>query len=205
MNLMEAGPNAKVSPMTEIRNLMFRIVAAFVGSILVGCAFFQQVLPGLTLSDANVVGLLDSIDEGEMDAAQLAQTQASDPEVQAFAGRVLHEHRDLIEANGRLAAQLSLEPERPSLASHFKQAHEQAMRSLRAMSGAAFDRAYVRYEIQQHVQAFNVLEAAAESEDNVTLKQELVRTGPDLLSHISAARALERHLGSERRPPIASR
>jgi len=55
------------------------------------------------------------------------------------------------------------------------------------------------------VQAFNVLEAAAESEDNVTLKQELVRTGPDLLSHISAARALERHLGSEQRPAIVSR
>ena len=142
--------------MTKIRNLTFGIVAAFIGSILVGCAFFQQVLPGLTLSDANVVGLLDSIDEGEMDAAQLAQTQASDPDVQAFAGRVLNEHRDLAEANGRLAAQLSLEPERPSLASHLKQAHEQAMRSLRALSGAAFDRAYVRYEIQQHVQAFNV-------------------------------------------------
>ena len=29
------------------------------------------------------------------------------------------------------------------------------------------------------------------------LKQELVRTGPDLLSHLSAARALERHLGPE--------
>ena len=189
--------------MTRIRNLTFGIVAV-IGSILVGCAFFQQVLPGLTLSDANVVGLLDSIDEGEMDAAQLAQTRASDPDVQAFAGRVLNEHRDLAEANGRLATQLSLEPERPSLASHLKQTHEQAMRNLRAMSGAAFDRAYVRYEIQQHVQAFNVLEAAAESEDNVTLKQELVRTGPDLLSHISAARALERHLGSEQRPAIAS-
>ena len=191
--------------MTRIRNLTFGIVAAFVGSILVGCAFFQQVLPGLTLSDANVVGLLDSIDEGEMDAAQLAQTQASDPEVQAFAGRILNEHRELAGANGRLAAQLSLEPEPPSLATHLKQAHEQAMQSLRAMSGAAFDRAYVRYEIQQHVQAFNVLEAAAESEDNVTLKQELVRTGPDLLSHISAARALERHLGSEQRQGIAPR
>jgi hypothetical protein len=33
----------------------------------------------------------------------------------------------------------------------------------------------------------------------------LVRTGPDLLSHISAARALERHLGSEQRQAIASR
>jgi putative membrane protein len=191
--------------MTGIKNLTFGIVATFVGSVLVGCAFFQQILPGLTMSDANVVSLLDSIDEGEMDAAQLAQQQASDPEVQAFAGRVLNEHRELAEANGRLAAQLSLEPEPPSLASHLKQDHEKAMRGLRAMSGAAFDRAYVRYEIQQHVLAFNFLETAAESEDNATLKQELVRTGPDLLSHISAARALERHLGSEQRQAIASR
>ena len=77
-----------------------------------------------------------------------------------------------------------------------KEAHDDAMQELRAKTGPSFDRAYVRHEIQQHVQAFNFLEAAASSESNVTLRQELIRTGPDLLSHISAARALERHLGS---------
>ena len=191
--------------MTRIKNITFAVVATIIGPVFVGCAFFQQLLPGLTLSDANVVSVLDSIDEGEIDAAQLAQKQASDPQVQAFAGRVLNEHRHLNEANGRLATQLSLEPEPPSLASHLEQAHEKAMRDLRAMSGAAFDRAYVQYEIQQHIRAFRFLEAAAESEANVTLKQELVHTGPDLLSHISAARALERHLGSEQQQAIASR
>ncbi len=190
--------------MIRIKNLTFVVMATFVDPVFVGCAFFQQLLPGLTMSDANVVSVLDSIDEGEMDAAQLAQEQASDPRVQAFAGRVLNEHRQLTEANGRLATQLSLQPDPPSLTSQLKQAHEQAMRDLRVMSGTAFDRAYVQYEIQQHVRAFNILEAAAESEDNVTLKQELVRTGPNLLSHISAARALERHLGSEQQA-IASR
>ena len=53
------------------------------------------------------------------------------------------------------------------------------------------------YDIKQHVMALNFVEAAAETEGNPLLKQELVRTGPDLLSHISAARALERHLGPE--------
>jgi len=190
--------------MIKIKNLTCVVVALFLGPVFSGCAFFQQLLPGLTMSDTNVVSVLDSIDEGEIDAAQVAQKQASDPEVQAFAGRLLNEHRQLAEANGRLATKLSLEPDPPSLASHLKQAHEKAMRDLRAMSGAAFDRAYVQYEIQQHVQAFNFLEAAAESESNLTLKQELVRTGPDLLSHISAARALERHLGPEPLQAIAS-
>src|SRR6476620_4271152 len=136
----------KKRPVTRIENLAFVIVTALAGPAFVGCAFFQQLLPGLTMSDANVVSVLDSIDEGQMDAAQLAQKQASDPGVQAFAGRVLNEHRQLADANGRLATQLSLEPDPTSLASHLKQAHEKTMRNLRAMSGAAFDRAYVQYE-----------------------------------------------------------
>lgn len=169
------------------------------------CAFIQQRVPGLTMSDGDMVSVLNSIDEAEIDAARLAVDKASAPEVRAFAGRILNEHRALAEANGRLATELSLQPEPPALASDLRQAHDKAMRELRARSGSNFDRAYVRYEIQQHVEAFSFLKAAAESEDNATLKQEIVRTGPDLLSHISAARALERHLGSEPQSTIASR
>lgn len=189
--------------MSRIKNVPFAVVA--VSSILVGCASFQQLFPGLTMSDANIVSVLDSIDQGEIDAARLARAKSSTPEVQAFAGRVLNEHRELALANERLAVQLSLQPEPPALATDLNQDHERAMQELRAMSGSAFDQAYVRYEIQQHVRAFNFLEAAAESETDSTLKQELVRTGPDLLSHISAARALARHLGIEQTNAVAAR
>ena len=142
---------------------------------------------------------------GEIDAAKLAQERASTREVQAFAGRVLNEHRELAQANGRLATELSLQGEPSALASQLTHNHEEAMRKLRALSGPAFDRAYVENEIQQHVWAFNFLETAAEEEGNISLKQELVRTGPDLLSHISAARALERHLGSDHQETVAVR
>jgi putative membrane protein len=189
--------------MNRITPIKF-MTAVFGSALLFGCTFFEQVLPGLTLSDADILGVLDSLDQTEIDAAQLARARASTPEVQAFAGRVLNEHRELALANGRLAAELSLQPEPSALATDLNQDHERAMQKLQAMSGPAFDRAYVRYEIEQHVRAFNFLEAAAESKTDSTLKQELVRTGPDLLSHISAARALERHLGSDQHA-IASR
>ena len=191
--------------MNAIGSRKFMIVASLASPLLFGCALFQQLLPGITLSDSNVISVLDRLDEGEIDAAQLAQTKASDPAVQAFAGRVIQEHRELSEANGRLARQLTLQPEPSALASQLQQAHEQAMRQLRGLSGPAFDRVYVKHEIRQHVWAFNFLETTAESEGNLPLKQELVRTGPDLLSHISAARALERHLGSDQRESVASR
>ena len=185
--------------------LLYLTAAITMSPTLSACAFLQQLLPGLVLSDSNMVSVLEALDEDEIDAARLAQEKGSRPEVKAFAGRVLNEHRELTQSNGRLADQLGLQPEPPALAVQLKQAHEQAMRKLRMTSGAAFDRAYVEYEIQQHVQAFNFVEMAAESEGNPQLKQELIRTGPDLLSHISAARALERHLGSESRDAVAAR
>jgi putative membrane protein len=188
-----------------IRTMHLMIVTALALPTLCGCAFMQRILPGLTMSDSNLISVVDSLGENEIDAALLAQQKASAPEVQAFAGRVLNEHRQLAEANAHLAKQRALQPEPPALSAELKRAHEQAMQRLRAQSGAAFDRAYLKHEIQQHVLAFQFMEAAAESEAEPTLKQALVRTGPDLLSHISAARALERHLGLEAPEAIASR
>ena len=181
------------------------VVTTITSQLFLGCALVQQLMPGIALSDSNLMSVLDRLDQGEIDAAKLAQERASTREVQAFAGRVLNEHRELAQANGRLATELSLQGEPSALASQLTHNHEEAMRKLRALSGPAFDRAYVENEIQQHVWAFNFLETAAEEEGNISLKQELVRTGPDLLSHISAARALERHLGSDHQETVAVR
>jgi putative membrane protein len=189
--------------MIGIKRIAFMFVAAIVCSMSAGCAFLQETLPGLTLTDSNVIGVLHSLGASEIETARLARDKASAPEVQAFAGRVLNEHRELAESNARLAGQLSIQPRPPALSVQLDEAHERAMRRLRAASGPSFDRAYLAHEIRQHVMAFNFLEAAAATEGNPLLKQELVRTGPDLLSHISAARALERHLGSEPQPTAA--
>lgn len=184
--------------MTGIKKFItFMAGAAIAGSLSGGCAFLQETFPNLTLSDSNVISVLNSLGESEIEAARLARVKASTPEVQAFAGRVLNEHRELAESNGRLAEQLSVQPRPPALAIQLNEAHERAMGRLRATSGPSFDRAYLAHEIRQHVMAYNFLEAAAETEATPSLKQELVRTGPDLLSHISAAKALERHLGPD--------
>ncbi|HKY71264.1 MAG TPA: DUF4142 domain-containing protein [Nitrospira sp.] len=187
-----------------IRTMPLMIATAFALPTFCGCAFMQRTFPGLTMSDSNLISVVDSLGENEIDAAFLAREKASAPEVQAFAGRVLNEHRQLAEASAHLAKQRSLQPDPPALSAELKQAHEQAMQQLRARSGAAFDRAYVKYEIEQHVLAFQFMEAAAESEAEPALKQALVRTGPELLSHISAARALERHLGIDAPVTIVS-
>ena len=166
-----------------------------------GCALVQQTLPGLALSDANVIDVLNTIGEDEIDAAQLARQKARTPEVQAFAGRVLLEHEGLVEKNQRVAQSMDVYPKPPALAAALRQTHGQEMNRLEAKSGTDFDRAYIEYEIALHVQAFRLVENAAEEEGTSALKQLLVQTGPDLLSHLSAAKAVERHLVATLTPP----
>lgn len=191
--------------MMNIRHALLLATGVILAAGIAACSLMEETLPGILLSDSNVISVLASLDRAEIDTAQLAQHKAAAPEVKAFAARVLKEHRELEDANGHVAVQLSVGPQAPLLASEVAESHEEAMRTLRAASGPAFDRAYVVHEIQQHVRAFNFLQAAAETEATPELKQQLVRTGPDLLSHISAARALSRHLGVETPQAVASR
>lgn len=65
---------------------------------------------------------------------------------------------------------------------------------LRTKSGSDFGRTYIQQEITRHVQAIELVQAAAEYEDTLPLKQLQVQTKLDLLSHLSAARAVERQL-----------
>jgi putative membrane protein len=174
------------------------ITVAITTSLLAGCALIQRAMPGVALSDSNVIGVLNSIGEGEVEAANLARNKAVTSEIQAFAGRLLNEHRQLEHDQAQLSQRLHLESQKPTpLASMLTTAHDKVMKDLNEKSGLDFDRAYLRYEIARHVRAINLVEAAAESEDNPGLRQQLIRTGPEFLSHLSAARALERQLAAK--------
>ena len=153
------------------------------------------------MSDASVLNVLNTIGEEELDAARLARQTATTAEVQAFAGRVLLEHHELMEKNQLVAQSIEVHPKPPALAATLRETHGKEMERLEAKFGTDFDRAYIEYEIALHVQAFLLVENAAEEESTSPLKQLLVQTGPDLLSHLSAAKAVERHLVATLTPP----
>ena len=49
------------------------VIAIMGGAVLSGCSLFQWAMPGVTLSDANVLAMLDTINMGEIESAKLAQ------------------------------------------------------------------------------------------------------------------------------------
>ncbi|MGC4097018.1 MAG: DUF4142 domain-containing protein [Nitrospira sp.] len=162
--------------------------------LVASCAFFQHNMPAITMSDANLIDVLDTINRNEIASAELARDRSSSAQVQAFADRVLKEHQESIESNRRVAQQMDVQPTSPSLAGKLKQDQMDAMNILRSKSDFDFDRTYIQQAIAKHVQALELVQTAAEYEYAAPLKQQMLHTKLDLLSHLSAAKAVERQL-----------
>jgi putative membrane protein len=172
-------------------NVVF--AALCLGGLLSGCAAAQRAMPG-TLSTANIVSVLDTIDVSEIEAAQLAKQKASSPAVRDYAARLVSEHTETMQKNLQLAHRLRVQPEKPQLASSLESTHRNTMEELGKKSGQDFDRAYLDYQVTMHEQAVKLVEDTAKSVDDTRLKQHLIRTRPDLMSHLSEAKQLQRQL-----------
>ena len=170
------------------------VMAIVAGALLSGCSLFQWAMPGTTLSDANVLAMLDTINVSEIDAADLAKQKASSVEVRTFASRMQHEHAAMLQDTRQIAQRLNIQPEAPALASTASTTHLKTMEELRTMSGSDFDRAYLKYQMKMHEQAIALTQDTADSVDDPRLQQHLRKARPDLDGHLSEARTLERNL-----------
>ena len=125
-----------------------RVITILAGLILSGCSLFQSTMPGATLSDANVLAMLDIINLIEIDSSNLAQHKASSEEVRTFASIMLSEHTAIMQGTRELAQQINVDPQTPVLASAVGKRHQETMEELRRISGADFDQAYLNIKFR---------------------------------------------------------
>lgn len=88
-----------------------------------------------TMSDANVVLVLNAIDKSEIDTGQVAKQKGSSSDIRGFAAHMVDDHMAMTEKHCQLVKQLNVQPEKPQLASALQGTHEEAMEELRTKSG----------------------------------------------------------------------
>jgi predicted outer membrane protein len=151
------------------------------------------------MSNANVLAVLDTIDQIEIDADELARRRATFQNVKSFAARLAHEHASATKERSHLAEDMDVVPQKPQLALALERMHAESKENLLSNKvGRDFDEAYIKYQIMLHEELINLVQDTEESMDHPALRQHLRFTRPDLLSHLSAARAVERQLVAQR-------
>ena len=173
-----------------MRGMNVVLTGLCISGLLSGCAAAQRAMPG-TLSNANIISVLDTIHVSEIEAAQVAKKKAASPDVRSFAASLVKDHTENMQNNLQFAHRVRVKPEKPQLASALESTHQNTMEELRKKSGHDFDGTYIDYQVAMHEQAVKLVEDTANSVDDTRLKQHLMKTRPDLITHLSAAKALQ--------------
>lgn len=173
--------------------LQLAVAAVISASLITGCALTQRAMPS-TMSDAKIVSLFDTIDEKEIEGAQVARQQASSQLVRDYADRLIVEHAALLTQKRVLADRIHVQPEQSPLALSIEAANHDMLKALAKTSGPDFDRAYIDYQIAMHNEVLDIVEDTAINDSR--LKRQLMESRPDLLAHAAKARSIREQLGA---------
>jgi putative membrane protein len=133
-----------------------------------------------------------SSDQFEILSAVTALTQSTQPEVRAFAARMLQDHQQLGKALQDAATRSGLKP--PEMAMSADQA--QLLGALQSVSGKDFDILYLKQQTLAHLSALAVEQMYAKAGDDPALQRLATTTVPLISSHGEMASQAATNLGS---------
>lgn len=151
-------------------------------------------LPAIS-SDAFILGYLETSHWGDKEGGKLAQVRAGDPRVKEFGRYMADHHQALLSRTRQMETALRLPPAFNADTLEASTEQRQALQALRRKTGPAFDRAYLRHEIETHREIVERLERAVIEAHNPEVKQLVDESKPVVQAHLDAALALDRALG----------
>lgn len=137
-----------------------------------------------TLTDAQIAAIVVTANQIDINAGKLAESKSTNPEVKAFAHRMIADHTDVNKQATDLATKLKITPEESTLSKAMKSDAERNMNRMKKLSGKDFDKLYLNDESAFHNAVIDTVDGKLlPSAENADLKALLVKVRPALVSH----------------------
>jgi putative membrane protein len=124
----------------------------------------------------------------EVQSGQLASEKAENDEVQSFGKQMVDDHTKTTDELKDLVGDENL---KVALPPKLDEQHQTKLDKLKGLSGSAFDKEYVRIQIDAHENAVALFEAYASAGENDKLKAWAKNTLPTLTGHLEHAQKLK--------------
>ena len=149
------------------------------------------------LTDANIAAIVVAANSADIDTAKLAKSKSKNGDVTGFAQMMITDHSASNAAADSLAKALNLSPQDNATSDDLKKTSDAFRDSLKAMSGTAFDKAYIAHEVAYHEQVLDAIDhTLIPNAQNADLKSLLEKTRPVVASHLDHARSVKKKLGA---------
>jgi putative membrane protein len=144
------------------------------------------------LDDAQIAAIVVAANQVDIDAGNLAASTSKNPDVVSFAKLMVTDHTAVNDAAVKLVTRLGVTPRESDVSRSLVSGGDANRASLAALTGDAFDRAYVDHEVTYHQQVIDAVDSALiPSASNAELKQTLVSVRPALVTHLEHAKHLQ--------------
>ena len=152
----------------------------------------------LAPTDAEIAMIVVVADTIDINYGKLAVVKANKQEVKRFAETMIRDHTAVNEKATALAKTLGVNPAASQTSRDLEAAAKQEVSKLTALSGSAFDKAYVANEVSYHEAVIKLLDKTLiPNAKNPELKQLLESGRPLFAAHLEHAKHLHASLGKQ--------
>ncbi|HEX8794846.1 MAG TPA: DUF4142 domain-containing protein [Polyangiaceae bacterium] len=147
-----------------------------------------------SLNDAQLAAVIQAINQGEIQAAQLAEQKSTAPEVKRFARDMLTSHRNIMNEDQSVLSQAQITPSDNAVSQQLRTDAQGEMSTLEGMRGRDFDKEYVDEQIKDHNKAIELIDRIIPNIKNPQLKAQLQNARPRLEAHLREAERLQQKM-----------
>lgn len=113
---------------------------------------------GFAMSEGQILGVLETINTGEIRQGNVAQAQGFDPRVQAYGTRMVNARADSIEQLRSVSLRLGITSADSTLSQSIRSDYANTAARLDPLSGAPFDREFVQAQVQQNARTLELID-----------------------------------------------
>ena len=128
----------------------------------------------------------------EVQLGQLAQQKASNDQVKQFGARMVQDHGKANDELKKVASDKGIE-----LPASLDKKHEKELQRLQKLSGAEFDRAYMKHMVGDHKKDVSEFEKESKSGKDAAIKGFAAKTLPTLQEHLKLAKSVDEAVKSK--------
>ncbi|MBA3403700.1 MAG: DUF4142 domain-containing protein [Gemmatimonadaceae bacterium] len=171
------------------------MAAGDTGAAMMGdTALAMPAAPAIALTDANIFFLLDRANVLDSAAGAIASTKGTNSEIREFGKMMTRDHHGLREQGGLLAKRLGITPAAPpNDTSAAKMSRAMSIMNA-AAKGRDFDKAYIDYQVTDHVNVLATAAQAMAAAQNPELKNMIQKATPVVQAHLDSAQAIQRRM-----------
>ena len=149
-------------------------------------------------SDAQIASIVVTANQVDIDAGKLAESKGHAKDVKAFGKQMVTDHTGVNKQAVALVTKLKVKPEDNATSQSLKAEGAANIASLKKLSGAAFDTAYVDNEVKYHEQVIDAIDKTLiPNAQNAELKALLVSVRPAFVGHLERAKMIQAELAKK--------